>query len=106
MQTPEVECIAKGKAHKHDAFGVKVSVATTNRDNFLVGIESLPSNPYDGHTLERAIEQVTALTGKTPKRAYVDRWRQARGDDMDQQAAQAAQCDQAGDRSHEVRWPP
>ena len=79
VHAPEVECIAKGKAHKRYEFGVKVSVTTTNRDNFVVGIQSLPGNPYDGHTLKRAIEQVTALTGKTPKQAYVDRGYRAHG---------------------------
>lgn len=79
VHAPEVECIAKGKAHKRYEFGVKVSVVTTNRDNFVVGMQALPGNPYDGHTLERAIEQVAALTGKTPKQAYVDRGYRAHG---------------------------
>jgi IS5 family transposase len=73
VHAPEVECIAKGKAHKHYEFGVKVSVVTTSRDNFVVGMQSLPSNPYDGHTLEAAIEQTVNLTGITPKQAFVDR---------------------------------
>ena len=66
VHAPEVECIAKGKAHKRYEFGVKVSIATTNRDNFVVGMQAVPSNPYDGHTLERAIAQVTALTEGRP----------------------------------------
>ena len=33
LHAPEVECIAKGKAHKRYEFGVKVSIATTNRSN-------------------------------------------------------------------------
>jgi IS5 family transposase len=73
VHAPEVECIAKGKAHKPYEFGVKVGIATTSRDNFVVGIQSLPGNPYDGHTLQRMIEQVAALTGTAPKEAYVDR---------------------------------
>jgi len=35
MHAPEVECIAKGKAHKRYEFGVKVSIATTNRSNSI-----------------------------------------------------------------------
>jgi hypothetical protein len=31
LYAPEVECLAKGKAHKRYEFGVKVSVATTGR---------------------------------------------------------------------------
>ena len=33
LHAPEVECIAKGKAHKKYEFDCKVSVVTTSRDN-------------------------------------------------------------------------
>lgn len=79
LHAPEVECIGKGKAHKKFEFGVKVSVASTNRDNFVVGIRSEPGNPYDGHTLGRAIEQVQRITGCTVKRCFVDRGYRAHG---------------------------
>ena len=72
LHAPEVECIAKGKAHKRYEFGVKVSIATTNRSNLVVGAQSLPGNPYDGHTLSTALEQVERLTGQRPERCYVD----------------------------------
>ena len=58
LHAPEVECIAKGKAHKKYEFGVKVSIAATNRDNFVVGMFAEHGNPYDGHTLSRAFEPV------------------------------------------------
>jgi IS5 family transposase len=73
VHAPEVECLAKGKAHKQYEFGVKVSVASTNRDNFVVGMQAMPGNPYDGHTLQTAVEQTTALTGTVPKQVFVDR---------------------------------
>jgi IS5 family transposase len=73
VHAPETECIAKGKAHKKYEFGVKVSIASTSADNFVVGMQALPGRPYDGHTLKQAIEQVAALTGTLPKEAYVDR---------------------------------
>lgn len=73
IHAPEVECIAKGKIHKKYEFGVKVSVVTTSRDNFVVGMQALPGNPFDGHTLEDAIDQVKKLTGVVPERCYVDR---------------------------------
>lgn len=73
LHAPEAECIAKGKAHKKYEFGVKVSVATTNRDNFVVGMLAEHGNPYDGHTLSRAIEQVKQITGKAVNRCFVDR---------------------------------
>ena len=73
VHAPEVSCIAKGKAHKKYEFGNKVSVASTSKESFVVGMKSLPGNPFDGHTLKAAIEQVTSLSGVTPKEAYVDR---------------------------------
>lgn len=74
---PEVECIGKGKAHRPYEFGVKVSVATTNRrckgGQFVLHTKALPGNPYDGHTLGRAIEETQALTGREIERVYADK---------------------------------
>ena len=74
---PETECIGKGKAHKPYEFGVKVSIATTNRrrkgGQFVLHAEALPGNPYDGHTLADVIEETQALTGREIKRVYVDK---------------------------------
>jgi len=72
LHAPEVECLAKGKVHKRYEFGVKVSIATTNRSNLVVGAQSLPGNPYDGHTLKGALAQVERLTGVHPERCFVD----------------------------------
>jgi transposase, IS5 family len=73
LHAPEVECIAKGKAHKKYEFGVKVSLAVTHRDNFVIGAQSLPGNPYDGHTLDEVLQQVERLTGVKPQHCFVDR---------------------------------
>lgn len=73
FHAPEVECIAKGKAHKKYEFGVKVGVAVTNKDNFVVGMMALPGNPYDGHTLGSMLSQVMRLTGRNLERCYVDK---------------------------------
>ena len=73
IDAPEVECISKGKAHKRYEFGCKVSVALTNECNWIVGVQALHGNPYDGHTLAGAIEQVQRLTGRAVKEAFVDR---------------------------------
>ena len=70
---PEVECIAKGKAHKRYEFGCKVSVASTSRDNWIVGIQAHHGNPYDGHTLTGVLSQVERISGNTVKEAYCDR---------------------------------
>ena len=48
-------------------------MATTNRGGFVVGMRALPGNPYDGHTLSEALEQVEILTDQRPEMAFVDR---------------------------------
>lgn len=73
LHEPAVDCISKGKAHKRYEFGAKVSVATTTEGGFVVGMRALPGNPYDGHTLHEALEQVEILTDQRPKMAFVDR---------------------------------
>ena len=73
LHAPEVECIGKGKARHPYEFGAKVTVATTHKEGLIVGIRSLPGNPYDGHTLPEAIEQVSILTNQTPKAVFVDK---------------------------------
>jgi len=73
VHAPEVECISKGKAHQRYEFGHKVSLVSTSKDNWVVGIQGLHGNPFDGHTLESALEQVKDLTGWMPKAAYCDK---------------------------------
>jgi len=72
VHAPETECISKGKAHKRYEFGVKVGMATTSKDNWIVGIQAFPGNPYDGHTLNDTIKQVERLIQWKVKDAYVD----------------------------------
>ena len=75
LHAPEVECISKGKARTPYEFGVKVSIATTLKEGLVVGMRSMPGNPYDGHTLAETLEQVGILTGtdKPPTTAIVDK---------------------------------
>jgi IS5 family transposase len=73
VHAPEVECIAKGKAHKKYEFGCKTSVATTTRSNWIVATQAHHGNPYDGATLKPTIDQIERLTGVRPKQAVVDR---------------------------------
>ena len=63
IHAPEVECIAKGKAHKRYEFGCKASFVTTSKGNWIVGAQALHGNPYDGHTLSGALSQTERLTG-------------------------------------------
>ena len=51
LHAPEVYCVSKGKAHKKYEFGCKVSVVTTHKEGFVLTTQSLPTNPYDGHSL-------------------------------------------------------
>ncbi|OGR01882.1 MAG: hypothetical protein A2284_04870 [Deltaproteobacteria bacterium RIFOXYA12_FULL_61_11] len=60
------------RLRKKYEFGVNVSVAATAVGNWCVGSLVCPNNPYDGHTLAAALEQVGRLTGVTPKHAYCD----------------------------------
>ena len=73
LHAPEVECISKGKARTPYEFGCKVSVATTLKEGFVVGMRSMPGNPWDGHTLAETIEQVSILTDRKPKTVIVDK---------------------------------
>ncbi len=73
MQAPEVECIAKGKAHKKYEFGCKVSLVSTSKDNWIVGVQAIHGNPYDGHTLKESLAQAQAVTGWRPLHAYCDK---------------------------------
>lgn len=73
LHATEVECIAKGKARTPYEFGVKVTVATTLKEGFIVGMRSMPGNPWDGHTLEETIEQASILMDRMPKTVIVDR---------------------------------
>lgn len=73
LHEPEVDCISKGKARVCYEFGTKVSIAATIKEGFIVGARSMPGNPYDGHTLVDALDQVEVLTDIRPALAVVDR---------------------------------
>ncbi len=73
LHAPEVECISKGKARTPYEFGVKVSIATTLNEGLVVGMRSMPGNPYDGHTLAETLEQVGILADRMPTTAIVDK---------------------------------
>ena len=73
LHEPEVMCISKGKAHKRYEFGQKVSVTTTNRGNWIVGVNLCEGNPYDGHTLAKAIATTEQVTRVSVTDAYVDK---------------------------------
>ena len=73
LHAPEVECIAKGKAHKKYEFGNKVSIALTSNKNFILAAKSFHTNPYDGHTLDESVRNVQKNTYQTVEKLVVDR---------------------------------
>ncbi len=73
VHAPEVECIAKGKVHKKYEFGCKVSMVSSSKDNWILAIDALHGNPFDGHTLKDALQQVKQITGWQPLHAYCDK---------------------------------
>lgn len=84
IHAPEVECISKGKVHKRYEFGCKVSMVTTSKNNWVVAIQAVHGNPYDGHTLKSSIEQSEKITNWKAKNINVDLG--YRGHDYDGQA--------------------
>jgi len=73
VHAPEVECIAKGKVHKKYEFGCKVSMVSSSRGNWILAMDALHGNPFDGHTLKNALEQAKKHTGWQPLHAYCDK---------------------------------
>ena len=70
---PETKCIAKGKAHKRYEFGNKVSIASTAKSGWIVGVESFSENIYDGKTIADSLIQVQQVQGSYPHEALTDR---------------------------------
>ena len=73
LDEPEVECISKGKARQRYEFGQKVSVATSNRRNWVLAAMLCPGNPYDGHTLKATLAAAEWNSGVRPTDAFVDK---------------------------------
>lgn len=71
LHEPDVCCISKGKEHKLYEFGNKVSVGWT-ANGVIVGALGF-RNEYDGHTLDKSIEQVERLRGIAPENGIGDR---------------------------------
>lgn len=73
LHAPEVECIAKGKAHKKYEFGCKTSLVLTHKEGLALSSQALHDNPYDGHTLTAALEHTHQMTGRKVRGAFVDK---------------------------------
>lgn len=73
LHEPEVCCISKGKEAKKYEFGQKAIVLSSKESGIIIGAQSCPGNPYDGHTLAGALEQSERLTGARAKVCLVDK---------------------------------
>jgi len=73
IHEPFVECISKGKAHKKYEFGCKASIVITHKEGFVLSLEALHGNPYDGHTLETALKSAEELSNKPIEKVFVDK---------------------------------
>ena len=73
LHEPEVCCMGKGKDHVRYEFGQKAAVVITNKGNWIVNVEDLPDNPYDGHTLAKSISGAEKMTKVTVTEANVDK---------------------------------
>ena len=71
IHEPDVQCISKAKEHKKYEFGNKVSIIRS-ATGVILGASSF-RNEYDGHTMEKSLEQVRRLTGKSIKQLAGDR---------------------------------
>ncbi|KVD54272.1 transposase [Burkholderia ubonensis] len=66
LHAPEVECISKGKARQPYEFGVKTSLAITEKSGLIVGARTFTGNPYNGRTLAAQLEQTRILLEAVP----------------------------------------
>ena len=71
LHEPDVLCISKGKEHKKYEFGNKVSILRL-WNGIIVGALSF-RNEYDGHTIDRSLEQTERIYGREIKIAAGDR---------------------------------
>ncbi len=63
-------------------FGCKVAMVTSSIKNWVLAIDALHGNPFDGHTLKQSLEQVKRVTGWQPLHAYCDRGYRGAGKDI------------------------
>lgn len=72
LHAPEVECIAKGKAHKRYEFGCKVALVITHKQGLALSAQAMHGNPYDGHTLQDSLTHSEKISGIAIETSFVD----------------------------------
>jgi len=85
LHEPEVNCIAKGKAHKKCVprngvttkakrlWGRKAGCGMLAKTNLVVGVASFKDNLYDGDTLAKTLSSAYVHSGKIFRSGLVDR---------------------------------
>jgi IS5 family transposase len=73
LHQPQVQCIAKGKAHKKYEFGSKVCLGVTKKSGIIVAVKNFAKNLYDGDTLPDTIRQMSRILGWKPEIVIADR---------------------------------
>lgn len=73
LHAPEVECIAKGKAHKRYEFGCKVSLVTTCIEPWVLSVIAHHNNPYDGATLKECLNKAEENSKNKIEYAFADK---------------------------------
>lgn len=73
LHAPEVECIAKGKAHKQYEFGCKVPVVTNCKEPWVLSIQAHHGNPYDGATLKECLNKAEEHSDGKIECAFADK---------------------------------
>jgi IS5 family transposase len=73
VHEPHVECIAKGKAQRKYEFGCKASLVLTHKEGLALDVKAIHGNPYDGHTLQKVLNQAEANTCIEINTAFVDK---------------------------------
>jgi hypothetical protein len=48
-------------------------LVSTSEGSWIVGVQAIHGNPYDGHTLKAAFDQAEEITGWRPQHAYCDK---------------------------------
>lgn len=71
LHEPDVVCVSKGKEHKQYEFGNKVSILRS-WSGLILGACSF-RNEYDGHTIEKTLEQTQRMTGRQVDKLAGDR---------------------------------
>ena len=71
LHEPEVACISKGKEHKKYEFGNKVSILRS-WSGLILGACAF-RNEYDGHTIQKTLEQTQRMTAREVDKLAGDR---------------------------------